>query len=387
MLKQLVVCFAVTAALAQAEEPAKRAPEAAAKAAEKPLTPQEAAAKAKAEALAEAEEERYAGLPEGDREAIRSLDKSNRRLVEAWIAVRDSLQTQMDLNAVWGTRSRKDAVKRQAAIKRKLPRLEEKFDKLLEKEQDSVRKDLKALRKTLDRLTDQRPSPNAGIQARRDEKLERLRSEEEVLIGASSVLEEMDSSVTSYKRKVTYSDRLSQLGISRQNSEVRKHMEDFEDLLDALFEVRDHIADVQALEALKTSGEGWKRQHETALARATTSMDKAAAKLEAIAAKQQAEAEKDIAKMEPKIERADARIAKLPDDSSSQERYLEKKWDLEEELAVHERHIETLKELSDWKKFREAKDKKKRKKKAAGPAAEDAEEPPPAKAGGVNFFE
>jgi hypothetical protein len=296
---------------------------------------------------------RYKGLKGVDLKLLRKVDEEYPRLMQQWVEIRDAYDLRSDAQTTWGTRARRDADRIVETIDRNMPRDKERFDSELEKAQRDVSRPLEKLKDRIDSMEKRRPSPNEQMQARRMEELAELRKEENELMALRGLFLEMEEFFSDYSRAHNTLDRLAQVGISRHDSSIRNYQDEFEDLIEDLYNIKDHIADVEALEALKAEGtEAWTPRHDTMLTQATMAMERAGSQLEKTSAGYIDNAKRQADRLTPKIESLQKRVDGAREGSSSRDRYMEQKWELEAELATHQSVISTAERLANWKSMR-----------------------------------
>jgi hypothetical protein len=270
------------------------------------------------------------------------------------VAARDALLLENELVSVWGVRARRDAASQAERIERDYPKMKQKFEGLCERHAESVKRDLRKVRRGREKLEGLPASRNEHIQTSRDKEIAGLKAQEEHLDQTLLLLDDMGDTFSYYGLTRSRVDRLAQLGIDKHNKTFRDSVDDYKSVVAAAYDARDCVADVVTLEKLKTEDAGWTRANDAALVRATASLKRASEKLEKMVAREVSSIEREVAKVELKMKGLDARLEKMQENSSTYDRTLEQKWELETEVTLCKATIEALKTLGNWKRWRDA---------------------------------
>ena len=285
-----------------------------------------------------AEDARFAGSDQRHRNVLLELDAMDPKLVDTWVALRQAKADQRTIDTVWGVAARKDAERRKAALDALVPRLEIVFERLYERRLQKTERELARKQKAVDALASQSSPGERLITARAA-----TRHDTKML----SALRDMEESVSVTKRATT-GDRLSQLGLSARDGDLRETMAKHKVILRVVYDIKDLKADIDVLETRKKDGKNWSSRDEATLKMTRIKLERTGKDAEAQIARVRIRLKKDIDKLEISIGRMGKRLDKAKRGSKSQERYTDEKWELEKELRAIEAKDELFVRMAVW---------------------------------------
>jgi hypothetical protein len=285
-----------------------------------------------------AEDARFAGSNPMHRNVLLELDAMDRRLVDTWVELRQAKAEQRTIDTVWGVAARKAADRRKAALDALVPRLEIAFERRYEQRLQKTERGLARKQQTVDTLASRSASGERLITARaatmHDTKM-------------LSALRDMEDSVSVSKRATT-GDRLSQLGLSARDGDLRETMAKHKVILRVVYDIKDLKADIDVLETRKKDGKHWSSRDDGTLKMTRIKLERTGKNAEAQIARVRIRIKKDIDKLESGIARIGKRVDKAKSGSKSQERYTDEKWALESELRAIEATDALFVRLAVW---------------------------------------
>ncbi len=290
--------------------------------------------------LQAAEDERFKWVDKRYRPALLALDKTNRQLINAWGEAHQIRADMAMLELVWGTGTRRDAVKKQERLASDKQRVEREFQHLIERQMARSEKDLAVKRKNMETLAAW-PSKSAD---RLDAARAEVTSCEDILTAISA----LDSSLSEYG-KVQVEDRLTQIGIPPDSGDLRKDLPKYRSIIDSAFLVKDIKTDLAVLGTRQKEGTGWTRNDDVAMATLQSNLGREVKKLEQLISQEQIVLARDIAKLNNKIKKLNDAIEKKPDRSHSVERLMTEESELSSELLEAEAMVEIFKKLAQAK--------------------------------------
>lgn len=296
-----------------------------------------------------AEEKRFAGTNKKYRPGLLALDKENKKLIDAWVEIRDAQDASANCHLVWGVKARRNAEKDREDLTKDLPKMKASFEKLVEKQAHRIERDLGRKSKDIEALDSKSPSSNEGINTRRAEALASLRAEAQELRDSQAAIEEMKHALSDYAKKSSAGDRLQQLGLDRHDSRLRKELGNYGRIIDAAYDIKDLKADIKVLQARKKEAADWKSGDERTLKTVCARLEKAGSSIENLVAREQKKIKSEIEKLKKKISQLDRRIDAAKEGSSSYDRYMEDKWKLEAEVFPLETKNAFFLKLATWK--------------------------------------
>ncbi len=312
-----------------------------------------------------AENKRFSGTNNKYRSILLALDKTNKKLIDKWVEIRDAQDASANCHRVWGTKARRDAEKQREKLKKDLPKMKEYFEKLVDKQIRGIERDLGRKSKEIKALESKSPSTNEGLNARRAEALANLRAEAQELRDSQAAIEDMTHALSDYAKIASSGDRLQQLGLSKHDSTLHKEIDKYSKIIEAAYDIKDIKADIKVLEARKKDAKDWKSGDERTLSSLRSRLEKAGAGIEKLVEKERKKIKSEAEKLERKIRQLQGRIDATKEGSKSYDRYTDDKWELEAEVHALETKDAFFLKLATWKDPE--------KKPAAKPAAKPVE--------------
>ncbi|MBT3194508.1 MAG: hypothetical protein HN341_18330 [Verrucomicrobia bacterium] len=338
MCRLFVLCLLMGSALSvEANAPAKKPTPKRTPKAKKVVDPKQAA-----------EDARFTGTKKSLRPALLELDAINKKLVDAWVELRDAQLDGTRLDLVWGVRARRDAEKRKASLSSLIPRLERDLTVLSEKQEKRFDRELVKLRKTISKLADRPRSSSERLNEIQAKELAGVKAEEEKYENLISAIDAMVDQVSGYKPGGS-TDRLTQIGVDSHDKELRTVLSRHKSLVDTAYDVKDLKADIAALKKRQAAKTDWTSRDDSTLRTVGGRLEMAGRKIEKLVERERKKLKRDIDKAEDAIKRLDARLSGLSDESRSYERYTNEKWDIESELLGLKNLDGCFAKLADWK--------------------------------------
>jgi hypothetical protein len=287
-----------------------------------------------------AEDARFKWVDTRYRPALLAQDKVNSELIDAWGAVHRTRAEMATLELVWGTATRRDAVKRKERLATELLRIEKDFRQLLERQKTRADKDLILKRKNVETL--------AAWPSKSTDRLDAAKVEVTSCEDLVSALSALESSLTEY-RGVQVADRLSQIGIPTDSGSLRKELPKYRSIVDTAFLIKDIKADLVVLVARQKEGTGWTRNDGAVMATLQSNLEREGKKLEQLIAQEQIVLVRDIEKLRGKVKKLNDDIAKQPARSRSGDRMMTKESELASELLDAETKASIFANIVKWK--------------------------------------
>lgn len=285
--------------------------------------------------------ERYKGLSKEALDVMPEVDQRNNHLVDMYAKLRDAYEHLHELKKTFGVDARRDAERQIKSMERKLPRAYEDFKEELAEALEPYLGRREELKERLFKMESNMDVSDMKKFQKQQEQTRKVREETAKLEQAISALNEMLKVLSGLEEDLP--DTATLLG-TRGSSEASKvESEDYEDVVEAYYQVRDYEADIERLKTKKKNdGENWAARDDAMIERLTRRLQDAKAEfLEEVAALEEPMLDKkqdvleDIEKTENRLGRAsDRRKEKYEEELSELTEKLEK---MEKNLAIFER--------------------------------------------------
>ncbi len=285
--------------------------------------------------------ERYKGLSKEALDVMPEVDLRNNHLVDMYAKLRDAYEHLHELKKTFGVDARRNAERQIKSMEKKLPRAHEDFKEELTEAMEPYLQRREELKERLFKMESNMDVSDMKKFLKQQEQTRKVREETAKMEQAISALNEMLKVLSSLEKDLP--DTAELLG-TRGSSEARRvKSEEYEDVVEAYYEVRDYEADIERLKTKKKNdGENWTPRDDAMIERLTKRLQDAKAEfLEEIATLEEPMLDKkqdvleDIEKNEKRLARAsDRRKEKYEEELSELTEKLEK---MEKNLAIFER--------------------------------------------------
>lgn len=285
--------------------------------------------------------QRYQGLSKEAIDVMPELDQRHEHLVDMYAKLRDAYKQLYKLKRTFGTDARRDAERQAKRMERKIPRAHNDFREELADVLEPYQDRREELKERLFRMESSMDISDMEKFQEQQEKTRKTREEMSVVEYKIRALSEMQKVLDGLEENLPSSAQI--LGIRDRTEASKVESDDFEDLVEVYYEVRDYEADIERLKKQKKdAGANWDSRGDAILERlakrledAKTEYLKELADLQEPLLDDKEDIEEDIEKTEERLGRAsDRRRGKYEEELSELAGRLE---EIEENMAVFKR--------------------------------------------------
>jgi tetratricopeptide (TPR) repeat protein len=212
--------------------------------------------------------ERYKGLSKEALDVMTEVDQRNSNLVDMFAKLRDAYELLHELKKTFGVDARRNAERQIKSMEKKLPRAHEDFKEELTEAMEPYLQRREELKERLFKMESNMDVSDMKKFLKQQEQTRKVREETAKMEQAISALNEMLKVLSSLEKDLP--DTAELLG-TRGSSEARRvKSEEYEDVVEAYYEVRDYEADIERLKTKKKNdGENWTPRDDAMIERLT----------------------------------------------------------------------------------------------------------------------